>query len=173
MPSSVVLAILKPEDWSLYRQLRLAALAESPNAFGSTLELEQSRTAEEWSRRLSAAASSGGDLPLLALVENIVSGLAWAKRDSSSPSVVNLFQMWVAPERRGAGVGSALLRESIAWAKRLGAESMCLGVTCGDSPAMRLYSRAGFVPFGATEPLRPGSALLAQNMRLALRESAV
>jgi GNAT superfamily N-acetyltransferase len=173
MHPSVVLTTLKSNDWLLYRQLRLTALAESPNAFGSTLELEQSRTPAEWSGRLSAAETSNGDLPLVALVEGAASGLAWAKRDSQSPLVVNLFQMWVAPERRGAGVGAALLRESITWAKGLGAEAMHLGVAHGESPALRLYIRAGFLPFGSSEPLRPGSALLSQNMRLVLRESVV
>jgi hypothetical protein len=33
-----------------------------------------------------------------------------------------------------------------------------------------LYRRAGFVVFGEPEPLRPGSKLLEQAMRLALKD---
>ncbi|MEO8495523.1 MAG: GNAT family N-acetyltransferase [Planctomycetota bacterium] len=81
--------------------------------------------------------------------------------------------MWVAPAHRGKGVGQALLQEAIAWATREGAHSVQLGVACGDSSATRMYLRAGFTQTGPTEPLRPGSALLAQTMKLAIRESAV
>src|SRR5207302_34276 len=39
-----------------------------------------------------------------------------------------------------------------------------LGVTCGDSPARRLYTSAGFKPVGRVEPLRPMSELMVQNI---------
>jgi ribosomal protein S18 acetylase RimI-like enzyme len=62
-----------------------------------------------------------------------------------------------------------LLDAVIAWARARNASSLNLGVTCGDSPARRLYERAGFKPTGEPQPLRPGSKLSAQSMRLALR----
>jgi hypothetical protein len=34
---------------------------------------------------------------------------------------------------------------------------------------MRLYARAGFKPVGEPESLRPGSEVMSQRMRLALR----
>jgi len=47
-------------------------------------------------------------------------------------------------------------------------EALVLAATCGDTPAMRLYRRAGFRPIGEPEPLRPGSSVLARSMRLDL-----
>jgi len=50
-----------------------------------------------------------------------------------------------------------LLHEAVAWAWRHNARSVQLGVACGDTSAVRLYTRAGFkVVVGAPEPLRPG-----------------
>ena len=95
-------------------------------------------------------------------------GLAWGTIDPSAPGTAHLIQMWVAPEGRGLGCGSLLLGAVVAWAREAEARSVVLGVTCGDTPARRLYSRAGFVPVGEPEPLRPGSTLLSQPMRLDL-----
>ncbi|HEX2226319.1 MAG TPA: GNAT family N-acetyltransferase, partial [Candidatus Binatia bacterium] len=89
--------------------------------------------------------------------------------ESSNPDVANLYQMWVAPEHRGLGAGRRLLEAVIAWASAAKVCYLALAVTCGDSPAMRLYTRAGFKPAGEPEPLRPGSELLAQPMRLATK----
>ena len=89
--------------------------------------------------------------------------------ESSNPDVANLYQMWVAPNYRGLSAGQMLLESVIAWASAANMCYLVLNVTCGDSPALRLYVRAGFQAVGEPEPLRPGSELLAQPMRLALR----
>jgi hypothetical protein len=47
-----------------------------------------------------------------------------------------------------------------------------LAVTCDDTPAFRLYARAGFVAVGVPEPLREGSPMQAVTMRLSLLERA-
>lgn len=168
MAHPCTLETFNPAQWELYRSLRLSSLLDSPDAFGSTHALEQGRAPEVWQSRLAAAATSGSDLPLLARVAGEPAGLCWAKRDPSGPSVVNLFQMWVAPEHRRKGVGNALVEHSIAWARSIGATEVRLGVTLAESAAYRLYLRHGFLPRGAPEPLRDGVTLLAQNMSLAL-----
>lgn len=159
---------LAASEWADYRDARLRSLADSPDAFGSTLADEQARSDEAWAERLARAAASGVDCPLAAARGGAVIGLLWAKQDAADPGVVNLFQMWVAPESRGRGVAAALLRAATGWAGARGANVVQLGVTCGDSAAVRLYLRAGFKEYGVPEPLRPGSLLLSQTMRLAL-----
>ena len=98
--------------------------------------------------------------------------MAWGRIDPAEPEAAYLYQVWVAPSCRGLGTGRALVDAVIAWATAADAKYLTLGVTCGDTPATRLYTRAGFKPFGEPEPLRPGSALLEQRMRLELRGSA-
>ena len=162
------LALFSPALWELYRDLRLSSLLDSPDAFGGTHALEAARPPDVWQARLAAAATSGLDLPLLARMGEEPAGLCWAKRNSALLSVVNLYQMWVAPPFRGTGVGGALLERCIAWARSIGAAEVRLGVTLADSPAYRLYVRHGFLPLGEPEPLRDGVDLLAQNLALRL-----
>jgi GNAT superfamily N-acetyltransferase len=160
------------DEWRLYRDLRLRALADSPDAFGSTLVEEAGRPDAEWARRLASSADVRVNLPLVAEIRGQLVGLAWGRIDTSNPEVAALYQMWVAPPHRGRGVGEKLLEAVIAWATAQNAISLDLGVTCGDSPARRLYERAGFKPMGEPQPLRTGSTLLAQPMRLALKDAA-
>lgn len=166
MTQQISIALFSPALWELYRDLRLSSLLDSPDAFGGTHALEAARSAEVWQSRLAAAATSSLDLPLLARVGELPAGLCWAKRDSAHLSFVNLYQMWVAPQFRGAGIGGALLERCVCWARSIGAAEVRLGVTIADSPAHRLYIRHGFLPVGAPEPLREGATLLAQNMLL-------
>jgi len=163
---------LAADEWRLYRDLRLRALADSPDAFGSTLAQEAIRPDTDWAHRLASSADARVNLPLVAEVRGELVGLAWGRINMSDPDVAALYQMWVAPTYRGRGVGRKLLEMVIAWATAQNAASLDLGVTCGDSPARRLYERAGFAPLGEPGPLRPGSTLLAQHMRLALKTAA-
>ena len=159
-----------PEEWRTYRDLRLAALADSPDAFGSTLARENGHEDERWSSRLAAAVASDLDLPLVAEVGPEPGGLAWARIDPAELEVVHLFQMWVSPESRGLGAGSTLLASVVAWLRSLNAASLGLRVTCDNTPARRFYERAGFLTRGQPEPLRPGSSVLVQPMHLDIGE---
>jgi GNAT superfamily N-acetyltransferase len=171
------LMILKPQirpfaqgEWHTYKDLRLRALADSPDAFGSTLASEQDRTDAEWAGRLAQNDDVAWNLPLMAVVDGEPAGLAWGRIEPSAPAVANLYQMWVAPEYRRLGAGQMLLEAVIAWATAKTAAYLDLDVTFRDSPAMRLYTRLGFRPAGPLKPLRPGSQMLEQPMRLQLRK---
>lgn len=155
-------------DWRAYRELRLRALRESQDAFASTYEYESAREEGEWEVRVSAMASSSSAQAFFASQHNEVCGLVWCKSSGIEVDVVELFQMWVAPDVRGFGVGRALLERAVTWAIGQGAQRVRLGVTLADSSAMRLYKASGFHPVGIPEPLREGSALMSQSMELIL-----
>lgn len=153
-------------EWQVYRRLRLTALADAPDAFGSTLAAEQGRPDAHWEERLCSGVGSANDLPLLALADDEPAGLVWGKIDAADPSTAHVYQMWVTPTHRRLGVGAALLERLVEWARNRGASEVVLSVTCGDSPARRLYERARFEPRGEMTLLRPGSMVMVQEMRL-------
>jgi ribosomal protein S18 acetylase RimI-like enzyme len=160
-----------PLEWPIYKNLRLRSLADTPDAFGSTLEREQSFSDSSWASRLMTHENSW-DLPLVAEMDTEPVGLAWGRIEKSNPSQANLYQMWVAPNQRHLGLGKMLLDAVIAWAREKNASCLELGVTSGNNPALRLYTQAGFETIGQPEPLRPGSDLLCQPMRLKLSRPA-
>lgn len=156
----------RPHEWEAYRDLRLRALADSPDAFGATLA-DESLTSD-WPQRLAQGILSGLDRPLVAELGDARVGLAWGKVLSEPPDHLRIFQMWVDPAFRNQGVGRSLLNDLLTWAPSLGVRVASLRVTCGDTPARRLYERAGFSPFGPPEPIRPNDHLLVQQMQLHL-----
>lgn len=55
-----------------------------------------------------------------------------------------LAELFVTPERRGNGVGRAIMEEVLAHARRRGADYMHIGVDEPDTPARNLYESLGF-----------------------------
>jgi ribosomal protein S18 acetylase RimI-like enzyme len=163
---------IRPDEWEKYRAVRLQALQDSPDAFASTHAAEMERPDELWSSRIAAAADSPTDRALFAIKNDEVCGLAWCKVSASEHGFADLFQMWVEPKSRGHGIGAALLREAINFARNTGAGTLRLEVTVAESAAMNLYRSHGFVPVGAEEPLREGLSICKQTMHLHLDGAA-
>lgn len=61
---------------------------------------------------------------------------------------IHINNLAVRPDLRGRGLASRLLDEVMAAAARLGMESATLEVRRSNTPALRLYARAGFIEAG-------------------------
>lgn len=133
---------LGPDDWRLWRDLRLAALAESPRAFGSTLEREAGYTERQWRDWLHPARG-------LKAVADHDAGLVGAWVPDDRHGAVELYSLWVDPGHRGRGVAGLLVEEALAWA---GDRRVDLWVVEGNDAATRLYVRHGFRPTGERQP---------------------
>jgi len=171
-PAGIRIRRFTAREWPAYRALRLHSLADAPQAFGSSYAAEEAWAHELWMARLTAAEVSGRDCPLAAEsadADGAMLGLVWAKCDAGDAGIVNLFQMWVAPEARGRGVAAALVDEAVAWARSINARLVQLGVVVDNQAAIQLYLRKGFGKVGTPEPIRPGSPLLEQTMHLPLQ----
>ena len=153
----------KPEEWQLYKSLRLQSLKDAPDAFGSTWERESPRPDEEWMARLSDV-DDRFSFPVVAFWDDEPAGLAWGRIEAVSPDRADLYQMWASPNYRGRGIGRGLLDAVLQWASDR-AEYIVLGVTLGNDSARALYESVGFQAFGEPEELRPGSDKMVQNMK--------
>jgi ribosomal protein S18 acetylase RimI-like enzyme len=149
------------DEWEALRDMRLRALADSPDAFGSTHAEAVARPERWWRDWTERSAAGAAQAMFLAWDAGEPVGIAGVFREESSYIVIS---MWTVPERRGRGVGRSLLDAAVAFA---GDEEIVLSVTEGNDAARRLYESYGFVPTGATEPLRSNTALLIHELRLA------
>ena len=138
---------LTPDDAPLLRSVRLQALVDAPEAFGSTYERELAFTDDVWEARLAPAANPHFvDEDDDGIVQGFVAGI----RPGGDPRTIYLAAMWVAPEARGAGSADRLVRSVIEWAGGEGAELVRLYVMENNRPAERVYERHGFVRTGHT-----------------------
>ncbi|MFI1808941.1 GNAT family N-acetyltransferase [Streptomyces sp. NPDC020422] len=146
----VLLREVTTADWPLWRDARLAALADSPEAFKASLADWPHGGEERWRARLAAPGSYG----VVALLDGRAVGMAAGLVVADGAH--ELRSVWVGPRARGRGVGDRLIAAVEAWAVRSGAGSLRLGVIPGNTPAIALYSRHGFTPAGRPGGLLPG-----------------
>ncbi len=151
---------LQPDEWERYRDIRLRALAESPEAFGSTHAREMQFAEQTWRERLSANCCVVAFTAAAGLVENAV-GLAGGYVDDGGPELVS---MWVAPEARGQRVADALITAVSEWAAQEGHLTLALWVVEGNDVAERVYARSRFVRTGRRQPVREGAPAMEFEM---------
>ncbi|HEY1569964.1 MAG TPA: GNAT family N-acetyltransferase [Pseudonocardiaceae bacterium] len=147
----IALRTVGPDDWLAWRELRLAALAEAPHAFGSTLAEWQDESEERWRARLAIPDSHN----VLVVADDRPVGMASGVPEDGRAELIS---MWVSPTARGMGVGNVLIAEIARWAAGR-ADALYLSVMPDNAAAIALYARNGFVDTG-----EPGD-LLADGVR--------
>ena len=132
--------ILRADDWRLWRHLRLQALAESPDMYGSTLAewTGAGDTEERWRQRFSAV-----PLNIVVDCDGVPAGIVGAYEQPCG--TVELISMWVAAAARGRGVGDAAVQAVLDWA---GGRDVVLSIKTHNRPAVALYKRNGFIDAG-------------------------
>lgn len=166
---NVLIRQLVTGDWELYRDIRLRSLQESPEAFSSTFNDEFKFTPEKWQERVGVSGRVHSALPLIAEHGGSAVGIAFGVVHSPSDEYGYIYQMWVDPRHRGKGIGKLLLYRIVEWAKDIGICGLELAVSTSNEAALQLYKSAGFAITGKFEPLRIGSTLKVQKMRLGLK----
>ena len=136
-------------DGQRLRAIRLRALQDAPQAFATTFDEAAARPLDDWDRHLEQIAT------FVAVTGGSDVGLVRGTRHEQLPDAGYLISMWVAPEARRQGTGSALVGAVIQWARAQGLERLLLDVAEMNAAAIALYARTGFVPTGETGSLPP------------------
>ena len=153
------LRTITPDDWAVFRELRLRALADAPDAFSVTLAEAADNPESVWRDR------AAGPGPIVMAFEGghaVAMGGAHVPEGSAD---VFVWGMWVAPEARGHGLGGRVLADLLDRVRPQG-RTVWLHVTEGNDGARRLYEAHGFVPTGEWQPLREGSDVRIETLRL-------
>lgn len=152
------------DEWRELRALRLRALLDAPDAFGSTHEQETNDPEDEWRTWATQGAEGGQGFTAVATEGERWVGMAVGAPHLDHPGEAGLFAMWVEPALRGRGVGRALVEEILEWARSTGFPRIRLRVTESNAAAVRLYVATGFLETGERAPLRDGSDVITMTM---------
>lgn len=159
---------VRADEGPLLRSVRLAALADSPLAFGSSYAAEADQPDDHWTDRAMRGAGGERSATFFAVVDGSVVGVVSGYRPDPAGRLVELVSMWVSPAHRRAGIAAELVTAVVGWAHQSGMVAVELWVTRGNEAAVRLYEAAGFNSSGDHQPLPSDPCKDELRMRLPL-----
>ena len=150
--NAATIRLLRPDDLEAYKALRDEMLAAHPEAFTSDADTERERPPLSYLSRLGGGRGDDAQFVLGAWQHGTLVGAIGSDRDTRLKvrHIAHLIGMMLRPELRGSGVAARLLADCIGLLRTTdGISMLTLTVTQGNTPAIRLYERAGFVRCGS------------------------
>lgn len=135
---------LDEDDWERLRRVRVAALSDAPEAFGTRAEDVVDLPEAAWREQLRRLAT------FVAVVDGADAGMVRTVRHAEDPTGVYLISMWVNPAWRRRGVGAALIDAAAEWTRAAGRARLFLDVRTDNENARALYVAKGFTPTGVS-----------------------
>ncbi|MEX2276128.1 MAG: diaminopimelate decarboxylase [Actinomycetota bacterium] len=143
-PVGVRIRPAEPRDARSFLELWRAVVAD-----GIYVRTEQVRGSARVYRRRFRAAQNDRELWLVAVEgSRVVGNLHIQREEHPVTRHVATLGLAVVADRRGRGIGSALMADALRWAERSGVEKVELSVYPTNTPAIALYRRFGFVDEG-------------------------
>lgn len=140
--------LLTENDWHIYRELRLRALQDSPDAFVATHEDEEKYGEDLWRARMRrsariAAYVDGHAIGVLSIRHMPISesGRAFDQQISDAAEV---FAFWVDPNHRRESVAEKLLAEARKWAREHGFRFIVTWISTDNIHALAFVTGYGF-----------------------------
>ena len=145
---------LSPDEWSRLREIRLASLLESPEAFGSSYEREIAFTEKEWRELFNlnsylVASIDGKDIAMMFLER--------LRGDFGATCWVG--GCWSNPQYRGIGALRSMFDYVDSVKDQKGWQIQGLGVFIVNKSAIAAYEKLGFKAMGEVQEStrRPGN----------------
>ena len=146
-------AIIRPgmeEDAAAYRELRLEALLNHPEAFSSDYETYLAKPLSFWTERLRFDHPDSSVMMFFAAQSQDLIGMCGVahSRARKTRHSAYLVSMYVRPDWRGLRIAGGLVTACLDWARARGITIVKLGVAATNLPAIRCYARCGFQVYG-------------------------
>lgn len=134
---------LNKSDWEKYRDIRLEALKDEPDAFGSSYDEYKDKSDSYWKDKMSLSSEKNGKSFLCAVLDdnNFVS-IGGAYQDENNEW--NVIAIYTKKEFRGSGAGALLFNKILEESKNRGIKKVFLRVNTKREPAISLYKKFGF-----------------------------
>jgi GNAT superfamily N-acetyltransferase len=155
--AEITVRVLGESEWSLYREVRLRALAESPGSFTATLADETDRAESFWRDRMTRS------YRLLAERGQLPQGIVSLGVYEEDPSAAEVFGLYVVPDARGTGVSWRLVEAAAALATQNGYAQLYYWVGTDNGRAIGFAKNFGFRLSGYRRPSRASDLELGEQ----------
>jgi RimJ/RimL family protein N-acetyltransferase len=140
----LTLKLLDPDDFEIFKRIRLEALRAAPEAFASSAAEWENLPDEEWRRRLMnnpvVVSFQGGEpVGIMGLMRQQASKMAHR---------ATVVMVYLRDSERGGGYAVAMLNLLLDHARALGIRQVELAVGAENLAAIRFYQREGFHEIG-------------------------
>jgi ribosomal protein S18 acetylase RimI-like enzyme len=148
--SEIHVRVLSKDDWASYRDVRLRALRESPEAFVASAEEESAFPDKSWQDRMERSRR------ILAEDQGKVIGVVsvGTGHRTNIPGAGELFGLWVEAPRRGTGVARKLMEKAAVVGREVGLKQLVYWVGTDNGRAVAFASSFGFRPTDDRRPVR-------------------
>jgi RimJ/RimL family protein N-acetyltransferase len=146
--SEIAVRLLDEEDWGRYREVRLAALQESPNSFTASYDDEAAQDEQFWRQRMTRSAR------FLAERDGRAAGVVSLGRSSDDPEVGEIFGLYVAPDARQTGISWRLVQAVADRGRDDGLSRILYWVGTENARAIAFAANFGFRPSGERRDTR-------------------
>lgn len=146
--TDIEVRLLDDNEWQLYRDVRLAALRDAPEAFVARFEDEVSYDDDFWHKRMSDATrivATRGSEPV---------GLVCLGLHREDPQTGEVFGLWTAPSVRGQHVAWNLVSTARQRADEDGCRLLYFWVVSDNASAVGFAGSFGFRPTSERRPVR-------------------
>ena len=144
----IEIRLLDEDEWQLYREVRLAALTDAPEAFVARVEDEESCGEEFWQERMSRAHR------FVAERDGRPVGLVGLGLHDGNPETGEVFGLWTAPTVRGQRVARGLVSSAAQKATEDGCRLLYFWAGSDNASAVGFASSFGFRPTSQRRPVR-------------------
>jgi len=149
-PASVGIVIevrpIRSDEWQRLRAVRFDALADTPEAFITTLEQARESSDSRWKERAENGATGDDQITVIAVDGDRTVGMAVGLKRSTPPiDVVPIVSVFVSRAVRRASVGRRLMEAVERWAHERGPVTLSLWVVDGNDVAIAFYESLGYV----------------------------
>ncbi len=155
---------LPVDRWREYRDLRLRALKDEPEAFSSSHAASLDLLDESWKKRLTDALQGERSWLLFAKENDKLVGVVGAFVEETSTDTATIVSLYVPKEERRKGISARLMQEILTeLAKKSFLTKARLAVYKHQLPAVSLYRKLGFKEIGV-ELSTTGAGNLAEQL---------
>jgi ribosomal protein S18 acetylase RimI-like enzyme len=144
---TVLIRQAEPIDAAVLREIRLEALQNHPEVFGSDVDSEMDRPLTFWEEMLADLIHNA--VFVAEFKANLIGMTGIFIHDRIKlRHTGNIWGVYVQPGWRGLGIADQLIQSSLNWAKEKGLQQVKLAVITSNPSAIHLYERCGFREYG-------------------------